>query len=415
MPDIVINAEGIGKKYRIGKAHAADLRNAFSNFLHGISNLKNYRNSPSRNRNEIWAVKDISFKLGKGEAIGIIGRNGAGKSTLLKILSRITFPTIGRFMIDGRISSLLEVGTGFHMELTGRENVFLNGTILGMKRSEIRKKFDEIVAFSGVENFIDTPVKHYSSGMQVRLAFSVAAHLEAEILLIDEVLAVGDTEFQKKCLGKMEDVTGQGRTVIFVSHNLATVKSLCSKGILLENGRMKSQDTIDRVIEDYLSDNLNHQSILNTIHYFQPWIRINSITINNEVSSEINIHNSVLNIIIEADFSKRTAFELDVHLKKFDTILASYSNFVQDKVKTMEPGKHILNYSIDISMIKSGNYNLDLYFTEPFISWFAVSESSLRLEIINSTHHTFLNTPTLKWGAILLKGEFTSDPGSTHP
>lgn len=201
----------------------------------------------------LWAVKDISFDVKKGEVLGIIGRNGAGKSTLLKILCRITDPTKGRARIRGRISSLLEVGTGFHQELTGRENVYLNGTILGMTKAEVKRKFDEIVDFSGVERFIDTPVKRYSSGMKVRLAFSVAAHLEPEILIIDEVLAVGDADFQKKCLNKMEDVGQQGRTVLFVSHNMPAVSRLCDRAVLLENGQVVENGRTDDVIVKYLN------------------------------------------------------------------------------------------------------------------------------------------------------------------
>lgn len=248
MSDIAVKVEGLGKKYVIGHQKSGDLRNSFGDKIKSLLG----KNGTSE-KEEFWALQDINFEIKKGEAVGIIGRNGAGKSTLLKILSRITEPTKGRFEINGRVSSLLEVGTGFHMELTGRENIYLNGTILGMKRREIKAKFDEIVAFSGVERFIDTPVKHYSSGMKVRLAFSVAAHLEPEILIIDEVLAVGDAEFQKKCLGKMEDVSkNEGRTVIFVSHNLGAVKSLCHRGILLDSGSMKGFSNTESAISDYL-------------------------------------------------------------------------------------------------------------------------------------------------------------------
>ncbi len=201
-----------------------------------------------------WALKDVSFDIEEGEVVGIIGRNGAGKSTLLKILSQITEPTTGKVELHGRVGSLLEVGTGFHPELTGRENVYLNGSILGMKKREIKNKFDEIVAFSGVDKFLDTPVKRYSSGMQVRLAFSVAAHLEPEILVVDEVLAVGDLDFQKKCLGKMGEVAKSGRTVLFVSHNTAAVKALCTSAILLANGELIAKAPIDDVIDRYLSD-----------------------------------------------------------------------------------------------------------------------------------------------------------------
>jgi lipopolysaccharide transport system ATP-binding protein len=209
---------------------------------------------------EFWALRDVDFEIRRGDVVGVIGRNGAGKSTLLKILSRITEPTKGRVTIEGRVASLLEVGTGFHPELSGRENIFLNGAILGMTRKEINTKFDEIVDFAGVEKFIDTPVKRYSSGMYVRLAFSVAAHLEPEILIIDEVLAVGDTEFQKKCLGKMKDVAGDGRTVIFVSHNLAAVKNLCSKGIFLASGGVRFQGDVNDVLRHY-SDQVNTTGI----------------------------------------------------------------------------------------------------------------------------------------------------------
>ena len=205
---------------------------------------------------EFWALKDVSFEVKQGEVLGIIGRNGAGKSTLLKILSRITEPTEGRVLLRGRVSSLLEVGTGFHPELTGRENIFLNGAILGMTQREIRKKFDEIVAFAEVEKFLDTPVKHYSSGMYVRLAFAVAAHLEPEILIVDEVLAVGDAEFQKKCLGKMNEVSrSQGRTVLFVSHNMEAVSKLCTHGILFEAGRVRAIGNVKNVVSAYLHGN----------------------------------------------------------------------------------------------------------------------------------------------------------------
>ncbi|PTR01288.1 lipopolysaccharide transport system ATP-binding protein [Mucilaginibacter yixingensis] len=207
----------------------------------------------------VWSLKDINFEIEQGDAVGIIGRNGAGKSTLLKILSRITAPTTGSVKIKGRVSSLLEVGTGFHAELSGRENIYLNGAILGMRKKEIDRRFDEIVDFSGVERYIDTPVKRYSSGMYVRLAFAVAAHLESEILIVDEVLAVGDAEFQKKCLGKMNDVTrGQGRTVLFVSHNMGSIQQLCTKGLLLQHGLVKNSGVLKPVITDYLSGNVNN-------------------------------------------------------------------------------------------------------------------------------------------------------------
>ncbi len=222
---------------------------------HSVTGWARRRESPKpAKREEFWALRDVSFELERGKVLGIIGRNGAGKSTLLKILSRITEPSEGRVTIRGRVASLLEVGTGFHPELTGRENIFLNGSILGMTRAEIKSKFDEIVDFAGVEKFLDTPVKRYSSGMYVRLAFAVAAHLEPEILIVDEVLAVGDAEFQKKCLGKMREVSrGEGRTVLFVSHNMAAISGLCQRAILLDHGDMVMDGTVDRVISQYLS------------------------------------------------------------------------------------------------------------------------------------------------------------------
>ncbi|PJC75311.1 MAG: ABC transporter ATP-binding protein, partial [Syntrophobacterales bacterium CG_4_8_14_3_um_filter_49_14] len=242
MNDIVIQAETLGKKYIIGHQAENGRYTALRDVL-----MQNARTLWNKTKDlatgkpiiqgdtleELWALKDVSFEIKRGEAVGIIGRNGAGKSTLLKVLSRITEPSSGRVTIKDRVASLLEVGTGFHPELTGRENIYLNGTILGMTRVEIKRKFDEIVAFAEVEKYLDTPVKRYSSGMYVRLAFAVAAHLEPEILVVDEVLAVGDTQFQKKCLGKMGDVATEGRTVLFVSHNMAAVEQLCSRAILL--------------------------------------------------------------------------------------------------------------------------------------------------------------------------------------
>jgi len=243
MEEIAIRVEGLSKKFSIGKIRSGSLRESFSNWFR-----KNRYNSAS----DFWALSDVSFEIEKGDVIGIIGRNGAGKSTLLKILSRITEPTQGRIEIDGRVASLLEVGTGFHPELTGKENIFLNGTILGMSRNEIKAKFDEIVNFSGVEKFIDTPVKHYSSGMYVRLAFAVAAYLEPEILMIDEVLAVGDYEFQKKCLGKMTEVSEEGRTVLFVSHNLGAIQALCNSCMLIDKGQLNYIGDVKGAIEKYI-------------------------------------------------------------------------------------------------------------------------------------------------------------------
>jgi lipopolysaccharide transport system ATP-binding protein len=256
---VVIQVENLAKSYRLGTIGGGTLRGDVARWLAKLQgktdpNLQIGQEHLARlNGQEFWALQDVNFELRQGEILGIIGRNGAGKSTLLKILSRVTAPSRGEVRVKGRIASLLEVGTGFHPELTGRENIFLNGAILGMSKPEIRKKLDEIVAFSEVEEFIDTPVKRYSSGMYVRLAFAVAAHLEPEILIVDEVLAVGDAEFQKKCLGKMRDVATEGRTILFVSHNIEAVRRLCTRGILLQQGTVRVDSDIDQVAESYSS------------------------------------------------------------------------------------------------------------------------------------------------------------------
>ena len=268
MSQVAIRVEGLGKRYRLGQqvgyktlretllvAYHTPTRVIGQRLLHmrhPPSATSHELSATSHEPNHIWALKDISFEVKRGEAIGIIGRNGSGKSTLLKVLSRITAPTEGRVEIHGRVGSLLEVGTGFHPELTGRENIYLNAAIIGMKRAEVSRKFDDIVAFAEIERFLDTPVKRYSSGMYVRLAFAVAAHLEPEILIVDEVLAVGDAQFQKKCLGKMGDVTKSGRTVLFVSHNMLAVQNLCTRAILLQEGRVAQNDLTERVVSNYL-------------------------------------------------------------------------------------------------------------------------------------------------------------------
>ena len=265
MSDVAIRVEGLSKRYRIGERQRYKaLRDTLTDALYapfrrlsGLLNPHSALRTPHSN-NTIWAFRDLSFDVKQGEVVGIIGRNGAGKSTLLKILSRITEPTEGYAEIHGRVGSLLEVGTGFHPELTGRENIYLNGAILGMKKAEIDRRFDEIVAFAEVEKFIDTSVKYYSSGMYLRLAFSVAAHLEPEILLVDEVLAVGDAAFQKKCLGKMGDVAKEGRTVLFVSHNMATILSLCERAMMLDSGMLVRQGSAREVVQHYL------QSVIST-------------------------------------------------------------------------------------------------------------------------------------------------------
>ncbi len=262
MSDIVVQVENLGKRYRLGEhSQQSSLKSLMGD---GMRSLRRRLTGKSRRRqsidpsNEFWALQDVSFQIRQGNRVGIVGRNGAGKSTLLKILSRITEPSRGEVRLRGRVASLLEVGTGFHPELTGRENIFLNGAVLGMSKTEIQRKFDAIVAFAEVERFLDTPVKRYSSGMYVRLAFAVAAHLEPEILIVDEVLAVGDAQFQSKCLGKMQDVAQNGRTVLFVSHNMAAVRQLCTSAILLQKGQLIMTGTGEQVVSRFLSNPQTH-------------------------------------------------------------------------------------------------------------------------------------------------------------
>lgn len=271
MSNTVIKVENLSKQYRLGEMGTGTISHDLNRWWHQIRGKEDpylkigevNDRATKGSSDYVWALRDINFEVKQGEVLGIIGKNGAGKSTLLKLLSRVTSPTTGTIKAKGRIASLLEVGTGFHDELTGRENIFLNGAILGMTKTEIKAKLDEIIAFSGTKRYIDTPVKRYSSGMRVRLAFAVAAHLEPEILIVDEVLAVGDAEFQKKAIGKMQDVAGQGRTVLFVSHNMSAVKDLCSRGLILQNGQVYQTGGISEVINTYLQSSF--QNTLNPV------------------------------------------------------------------------------------------------------------------------------------------------------
>jgi lipopolysaccharide transport system ATP-binding protein len=303
----------------------------------------------------VWSLMDLNFEIKQGEAIGIIGRNGAGKSTLLKILSRVTGPTKGSISIKGRIASLLEVGTGFHPELTGRENIFLNGAILGMRKFEIASKFDEIVDFAGVEKYIDTPVKRYSSGMYVRLAFAVAAHLDSEILIVDEVLAVGDAEFQKKCLGKMGAISqGEGRTVLFVSHNMTAVKNLCSQGILLENGKLLTQSNIENVVNQYTLATKTKS------HFFYELkaenTGISAINISNNLGKSINVFKHNEDIIFEIDFQvfdKNVVLSMDVKDNDFNIVFGEELQVKKSgKINALIPGGFLIKgtFIIDFHM-----------------------------------------------------------------
>ena len=299
----IISVKRLSKKYNIAyRENYLALRDSIASCLKGPFYFFRNRKTCVSTHEDFWALKDISFDIGQGEVVGVIGRNGAGKTTLLKVLSRITYPTAGEARLYGRIASLLEVGTGFHPELTGRENIYFNGSILGMRKKEIDKKFNEIVDFSGVEKFIDTPVKRFSSGMQVRLAFSVAAYLEPEILLVDEVLAVGDAEFQKKCLGKMKDVSKGGRTILFVSHNMSAIRSLCSRVIMLEGGMISMDSDPETTVSRYLDQNLTLGAVISgkeletkiegVVNRTNPSVRFKEIKLLNQSNESCSIFNS---------------------------------------------------------------------------------------------------------------------------
>ncbi len=308
MSETAIVIENLGKRYVIGKQKRGG--DGMRHVLEGVFRspgawLKSRREERLR-QVDFWAVRNVSLSINQGEVVGIIGRNGAGKSTLLKLLSRITVPTEGRFRIKGRVGSLLEVGTGFHQELTGRENIFLNGAILGMSHAEIAKKFDQIVDFSEIEDFLDTPVKRYSSGMYIRLAFAVAAHLEPEVLIVDEVLAVGDAAFQKKCLGKMENFAQSGRTVLFVSHNMDAVRTLCQRAILFDGGQVRADGYVDSVVEDYFSQfSTNSGQQLRGAN----GLAIESVVLKNEVGQETRQFCPGEDLIVEIKFDAQERFE----------------------------------------------------------------------------------------------------------
>ena len=326
----------------------------------------------------VWALKDITFDVQEGDVVGIIGKNGAGKSTLLKLLSRVTSPTTGVIRARGRIASLLEVGTGFHPELTGRENIYMNGSIMGMTRQEITRKLDEIVDLAGVERYVDTPVKRYSSGMTVRLGFAVAAFLEPEILVVDEVLAVGDAEFQKKAIGKMQDVSkGEGRTVLFVSHNMAAVRSLCSKGVLLENGQIVYQGNTDDTINLYLNKESLKESdnIKDRIAWKKHTITIDDIEINNSVKSFSTIasNQKELNVKIKGYTQEDILVDTILTFKNMDEVpMASLAEgHCKGKMQAIKSGKFELGYNIQLPRILSnGNYIIDLYLHHPMVEWF---------------------------------------------
>lgn len=403
---VILKAENISKQYRLGLIGTGTISHDLNRWWHKIRGKEDpflkvgeaNDRSTKGNSDYVWALQDINFEVKKGEVLGIIGKNGAGKSTLLKILSRVTMPTTGEIKTKGRIASLLEVGTGFHPELTGRENIYLNGAILGMTRSEIKVKEDEIIEFSGCERYIDTPVKRYSSGMRVRLAFAVAAHLEPDILVIDEVLAVGDAEFQKKAIGKMQDISNEdGRTVLFVSHNMAAVKSLCNRTILLNNGRIFSEGDTDEIIEQYLKiDNdsaengIYHYSKENNKAYFE------RITIfdekgnyKNNFSFEEDIHISVeLTSVVE---NKNIVLALQIRSKHDDIILASFSLDTCEQ-SDLNIGKHKYGVIIPRQFLNVGNYKLSIVAFNPGTEIIQKEDSiSIKIASANMQNKVLLN------------------------
>ncbi len=374
MSDIVISIENLSKSYLVG--HNAAKTEPYTALRDVLA--RNARNMARKTRDifqgrqivqgdeveEFWALKDVSFEVGRGERVGIIGRNGAGKSTLLKILSRITEPTKGRVKIAGRVATLLEVGTGFHAELTGRENIFLNGAILGMRHSDIQRKFDEIVGFAEVEKFIDTPVKRYSSGMYVRLAFAVAAHLEPEILIVDEVLAVGDSQFQKKCLGRMEEIGRDGRTVLFVSHNMAMISSLCNKAIQLDNGKLRAVGATGNVILGYANSEENSPAAVNYRSYGRrigdQYAQLLSADIRNgqgTPASEVEINQPFsvrmeYRIVSESD----RIFVPNFHFFRQDGTSAFIVNAIN--VERLSPGEYSAECHVPANFLNDGIYSV---------------------------------------------------------
>jgi len=374
MSNVVISVENLSKEYRLGQIGTGTLSrdiNVWWAKVRGNANpMLRLGETDHGNRagESLWALKDVSFTVEQGEALGIIGRNGAGKSTLLKILSRVTAPTSGRVKVKGRIASLLEVGTGFHPDLTGRENTYLNGAILGMTRREVHRKLDEIVAFAEIERFIDTPVKRYSSGMYVRLAFAVAAHLDPEILVVDEVLAVGDVEFQKKCLGKMGDVTHEGRTVLFVSHNMNAISSLCSSGLLFELGKLTQSGTILKVVQDYLqsaANKLDRGKVKLEIPLDAPFF-IKTISICNDQGNIISSISKNDRIVIKIEgnsniVSERNMVAIDIKNNEDNLLFRTHSieqfRFSKDVNKL---GNFTLNCIIPANLLPAGTYRVGI-------------------------------------------------------
>lgn len=383
----IIEVRNISKKYIIGRQQSyLALRDTLTNILKAPAKWVKEKIFDHDSSNDFWALKDINFEVKRGEVLGIIGGNGAGKSTLLKILSQITPPTTGEIVMRGRVGSLLEVGTGFHPELTGRENIMLNGAILGMKKREIEKKFDEIVEFSGIDKFLDTPVKRYSSGMYVRLAFSVAAHLEPDILIVDEVLSVGDVEFQKKCIGKMKDIaTSQDRTVLFVSHNMGAITSLCQRCILLDKGKIKEEGETSKVVESYLNNKFNAQSVIEF-----PKVQNDQII---KISIYNTDHQFINQIPIDEDFFIETEYYISDEKKKItlsikffsegELLLLSSESDMTGELGDYAPGRYKTTVKIPAYLFNVGIYYFDTILHRPYLES-VDAKRQINFEIIDS-------------------------------
>jgi lipopolysaccharide transport system ATP-binding protein len=419
----VIKIEDLSKAYRLGQIGTGTLShdlNAWWARLRGKPDPRlkiGQEDHGSRDGGLIWALKDINLEVQQGEVLGIIGRNGAGKSTLLKVLSRVTAPTSGRVKVKGRIASLLEVGTGFHPDLTGKENIYLNGSILGMSKKEIRRKFDEIVDFAEIEKFIDTPVKRYSSGMYVRLAFAVAAHLEPEILVVDEVLAVGDAEFQKKCLGKMGEVAHEGRTVLFVSHNMAAVSKLCYSCIWIDKGILRKVGNTDEVVSDYSRIRTEHsQDGL----YFEPLVkgdgRVELLSFkitnaNNQIGDLIKTNDDVLvhiQFIVKESISQ-PACGISISNDR-GVLMTSINTVEQGKSLPMFPaGKLSMTIKLNHLVYLPGIYLASFWIMNPQGHIYAMAEDAIRFEIGQSgIYGTCLIDH--RWGCVYTKVDFSVDP-----
>ncbi len=393
-----IEFDHVGKQYRLGLVSTKTLSHDLNRWWH-TAILKqddpylrigevNDRTTAANHSQYVWALRDIDFKVEQGDVVGIIGKNGAGKSTLLKLLSKVTGPTIGTIRARGRIGALLEVGTGFHPEMTGRENIYMNGAIMGMTKAEVARKLDEIVDFSGCERYIDTPVKRYSSGMTVRLGFAVAAHLDPEILVVDEVLAVGDAEFQKKAIGKMQDVSqGEGRTVLFVSHNMASIRALCNNGILLDKGRIAFRGPIGETVDKYLSSNRGSDDIISTEGIFKiknQDIRVDSVKVNGYPTArcELNYPNKVIDIEVDGAIAGHHFLDLEITFHNLDgTILARHAPglYTGHSLEVNSGPFHLHNHIVLPEGIANGEYLINIDITHPQVQTFAYTQFPIRL------------------------------------